>query len=239
MYPYQIRLRGPWDCEPLVSAQGGELPAKCKMTIPCRWSDGGLGDFAGKVRFVRHFGYPSNLDAHEHLWLTFGGIADRAEVWLNGQLLGKTDAPDKPFEFEVTPLMQPRNELKVDVEGSSRGGICGEVALEVRCSAFLRNVRFQAAPAGALATLQVNGDIVGQTDSPLELYLLLDGKTLSRGPVQASPHGTPFEIIADGLKVNFTQANQGGTARLYRARVDLVSGPVVWYMVEEVVEFRR
>ena len=60
---------------------------------------------------------------------------------LNGRQLGSGKA-DEPFEFEVTPLLGPRNELAVEVEATSdSGGLWGEVALEVRRTAFLRRVR--------------------------------------------------------------------------------------------------
>src|SRR5262245_97069 len=67
MYPHRIRLRGPWECQPLAP----DGPPPRRVTLPCRWADGGLGDFRGPVRFRRRFGYPGRLDAHERVWLTF------------------------------------------------------------------------------------------------------------------------------------------------------------------------
>src|SRR6266404_1505748 len=154
MYPHRIRLRGPWDCEPLArlafDADGtaretdGPLPAKTRMTIPCRWGEGRLGDFSGRVRFRRSFGWLANLAPHERVWLTFGGVDGSAEVCFNGRLLGTHRDPVAPFEFEVTSLLQPRNELTVLVEASGgSGGLWGEVALEVRCLAYLRSLRWR------------------------------------------------------------------------------------------------
>jgi beta-galactosidase/beta-glucuronidase len=103
------------------------------MTMPCRWDAGGLGPFVGRVRFRRAFGAPTRVDAHEHLWLTFAGADQTAEVSLNGQLLGRHAGPG-PFGFEVTGLIRHRNTLQVDVESAAEdGGLWGEVALEVRC----------------------------------------------------------------------------------------------------------
>jgi hypothetical protein len=144
MYPHRIRLRGPWECEPLarmmvhsggrVETVTGPLPPGCRMTMPCRWSEGGLGDFAGRVRFRRRFGYPGRIDAHERVWLTFAGVDAVAEVQLNGHFLGRHEGAD-PFEFEVTALLQSRNELVVDVEApAGNGGLWGEVVMEIRCS---------------------------------------------------------------------------------------------------------
>jgi beta-galactosidase/beta-glucuronidase len=142
MYPHRIRLRGPWECEPLarlVTTSEGQkktvttdLQAPCRMTMPCRWRDGGLKDFAGRVRFRRHFGYPGRIDENEHVWLTFAGVEGVAEIWLNGQFVSRREEAQSPFEFHITSLLRDRNELQVEVEGSETGGIYGEVALEIR-----------------------------------------------------------------------------------------------------------
>ncbi len=141
MYPHRIRLRGPWECEPLArfvttpekqkKTVTSDLPAPCRVTMPCRWSDGGLKDFAGRVRFRRHFGYPGRIDENERVWLTFAGVEGAAEIWLNCQFLGRQEET-RPFEFDVTKLLGDRNELQVEVQGSETGGIYGEVALEIR-----------------------------------------------------------------------------------------------------------
>lgn len=240
MYPYQIRLRGPWECEPLARAPESEkpdMPAACRMTLPCRWKEGGLRGFAGKVRFRRHFGYPSRLESHERLWLTFDGVADQAEVSVNGQLLGQHEGAGR-FDFDVSGILQDRNDLTVDVTGDANGGIHGEVALEVRCPAFLRNVRFQSTPTSLpTANVRVEGEVVGSSDGPLELYFLLDQKTLARIPVKATAAGEPFQASAEGLRVRITRPGEPSTTRFYRVRAELVSGPVVWYAIEQTIEF--
>src|SRR5579884_54655 len=191
MYPHRIRLRGPWECEPLRrsappappemgGAGGGPLPSPFRMTMPCRWSEGGLPDFSGHVRFRRSFGYPGRIDAHERVWLTFAGIGGEAEVRLNDHLLGRIawtgETPVPPAtEFEVTSLLRPRNELVVEIEGTEeQGGLWGEVALEIRCTAFLRDLRSFVALKGDTIDLHVRGRVVGLSERPLELYLLRD-----------------------------------------------------------------
>src|SRR5262245_58836427 len=95
MYPHRIRLRGPWECEPLARAGPGDaagpLPAPFRMTMPCAWAEGGLTGFAGRVRFRRRFGYPGTIDAYERVWLTFAGVRDFADVALNGTPLGRRE----------------------------------------------------------------------------------------------------------------------------------------------------
>lgn len=240
MYPHRIRLRGPWEYQPLRSAgESASLPAGGRMTMPCRWADGGLAGFAGQVRFRRHFGFPGRIDPHERVWLTFAGSAGAAVVQLNGESLGMHPG-DAPFEFDVTGKLKPRNDLIVDIEGPEDGGLCGEVALEVRCPAFLRGVRVWSTCQDEQARLHVRGEVVGASDGPLELYVLLDGKTLIyRNPVIATPEGQAFEVMAEQLDVLWSQSGDEHTSHLYTVRIDLVRGPVVWYAIEEVIEFRR
>jgi hypothetical protein len=190
MYPHRIRLRGPWRCEP--------------------------SDFTGRVRYRRRFGYPGRIDAYERVWLTFAGIGGEAEVQLNNHLLGLIAAAS---EFEVTPLLRPRNELVVEIEGTAgQGGLWGEVALEVRCTAFLRHLCCFVVSKGDSVDLRVSGQVVGTAERPLELYLLRDRSVVGYQVVAATAEGQPFEIVAHDLP-----------AGNLPVQVDLVNGAVIWY----------
>jgi hypothetical protein len=101
------------------------------MTMPCRWQDGGLRGFAGRIRFRRHFGYPGRIDSFERVWLTFAGLTGTAHIRLNGQNLGSLR--DETGEFEITSILQQPNILEVEVDGPADGGLWGEVAMEIRC----------------------------------------------------------------------------------------------------------
>jgi beta-galactosidase/beta-glucuronidase len=142
MVPHRIRLRGPWECEPLaraVSSPDGQvewrtesLPEAGRIALPCPWAESALADFAGRVRFRRRFGYPGRIDADERVWLTFADVSGQAVIRLNGQLLGRHDGGD-PFEFEVTALLATRNELVIEIETQTvPAGLWGQVALEIR-----------------------------------------------------------------------------------------------------------
>lgn len=219
MYPHRIRLRGPWECEPLQRCGDHAeqpLPPPCRLTMPCRWSESGLPGFSGRVRLRRRFHYPGRIDTYERVWLTFAGIGGEAEVWLNDRLLGRITAAR---EFEITSLLGQRNELVVEVEGTAeQGGLWGEVALEVRCTAFLRNLRSFAVRNGDRMDLHACGQVVGMADRALELYVLLDRSVVGYQVVTATAEGQPFEIVASGLPVEDLPV-----------QVDLVNGAVVWY----------
>lgn len=236
MYPHRIRLRGPWQCEPLARAvqqidgksetAPRALPPPCRMTMPCRWGDGGLGDFAGRVRFRRRFGVPRQLDPHEVVWLTFAGADTIALVTLNGQLLGRHEQAAEPFEFDVTGLLQERNELVVEVEApSGNDGLWGEVALEVRATAFLRGVHAWAEYTQETVRLHIQGEVVGTSDRLLELYVLSDRGTIAYRTIQPLPAGQAFDLL---VEESATALKQAGSPEV---RIELVHGAVVWYTV--------
>jgi hypothetical protein len=227
-YPHRIRLRGPWECEPLRRLgpeSEAALPPPRRMTLPCRWRDGGLGEFAGRVRFRRAFGYPGQIDAAERVWLTFDGVEGLAEAWLNDTFLGRHDGSAGPFEHEVTGLLQVRNRLVVEIEDATgQGGLWGEVAMEVRRTAFLRAVRAWLEPVGEAMVVHAVGEVVGTAERPLDLYVLLDGATVSYSTVEPLPAGRPFRV---------TSERRDGREGRHAVRVELVDGATVWYAVEE------
>jgi hypothetical protein len=239
MYPHRIRLRGPWECEPLartVELAGGPiervapaLPPPCRMILPCRWGEGGLADFAGRVRFRRRFGRPRQLDPHETVWLTFAGADAVAEVTLNGRFLGRHEQASEPFEFEVTGLLQERNDLVVDAEAPvGNGGLWGEVALEVRCSAFLRGVRAWPEIAAETVRLHIQGEVVGTCDRPLELYVLLDRSTIAYRTIQPAVGGQAFDTLYEEKAADWRDRFRR-SGNDHEVRIDLVNGAVIWY----------
>jgi hypothetical protein len=194
------------------------------MTMPCHWGDGGLAGFAGRVRFVRRFGYPGRIDAHERVWLTFAGITGRADIVLNGHALGRHDGSGHPPEFEVTSLLGQRNELAVEVEAETdRGGLWGEVALEVRRTAFLRGVRAWSAPHNP-REWHVAGEVIGTAERPLDLYVLADGATVGYLTVEAAAAGRSFDVTVEG------PTREGSAPPTIR--VELVDGGCIWYGID-------
>jgi hypothetical protein len=121
----------------------------------------------------------------------------------------------------VTALLRGRNELRVDVEGPpGQGGLWGEVALEVRCTAYLRGVSARAEAAAGKVTVQVTGEVVGFAERSLDLYVLLGRSPLTEVQIEALPGGRPFHL----------QAEAAGEMPA-SVQVDLVNGAVVWYTI--------
>jgi hypothetical protein len=223
MYPHRIRLRGPWQCEPLRRRDDAEqpLPPPRRMTMPCHWSKGGLADFTGRVRLRRAFGYPGRLDAYERVWLTFAGVGGEAEAWLNEHPLGRIGTGS---QFEITPWLNARNALIVEIDGTAEeGGLWGEAALEIRCTAFLCDLRHSAILTGDRVDLQVTGRVVGTAEQPLDLYCLLDGSVLGYMQIRPTDAGEPFAFVGEEISVE--KWRDSGVP----VQVDLVNGAVVWY----------
>jgi hypothetical protein len=149
------------------------------MTIPRRWRDGGLGEFAGRVRFRRRFSWPRGLAEHERLWLVFAGIEHAATAWLNDQQLGQHPGPVTSLEFNITTHVQVKNQLVVEVDSPGPGGgIWGDVTLQVRHVAFFRKLEVHATSPGGKPQIQLTAFIEDESERQLELYVLLNGRTV-------------------------------------------------------------
>ena len=208
MYPHRIRLRGPWECEPI----DGSAPAR-RVTMPCRLADAGLAG-RGSVRLVRKFGYPGRIDDGEHVWLTCAGSTGCTSVHINEASLAAAGA----FAFEVTSLLTPRNRLEVVIDGKVEdAGLWGEVALEIRRDAYLADVQLHPTARGPLLT----GLVVGVAPQPLELYTMVDGQHVDYRTIAPTPAGQPF-----GIEL------AGDASRRQMVRVELVHISAIWYIVE-------
>lgn len=214
-YPHRIRLRGPWQCQPLPDG------LISRVTMPCSLTETGLARQDGVVQCCRRFGYPGRIDADERVWLTFDGTGPQAAVSLNGSSLGAL-APGTATELEVTRLLRARNELIVDLTCPGAHGSLGEVGLEVRRTAWLRQVRAWLAASNGVAELHAAGEVVGEADGPLDLYLLWQCRPLVEAQVQASGQPQAFHLTA---------SLESGSAMSGRVCVDLVRGSVVWYTI--------
>ncbi len=155
---HAIRLRGPWDYEPLafvvVGADGERresserLPPAGRVQLPADWGQTLGADFRGRVRYTRRFGLPTNLEPQEQVWLVMDGVDSFGAVALNDVPLGNVAGYGRPVEFHIGPLLQARNLLTIEVElpdyeaGAAApprpgrenlpGGLIGEVRLEIR-----------------------------------------------------------------------------------------------------------
>ncbi len=225
MYPHRIRLHGPWQCELVLAPP----------STPTVGSEDGVSAYQGNSaneqtsRYRRRFGYPGRIDEYERVWLTFSGVDGPAQVWLNGQFLGR-HGTGGTFEFEVTALLERRNELVVELTSATvQGRPFGAVAMEIRCAAFLRALRAWPSFEGENAYLHVSGEVGGSCDRPLELYVLLDGSTVIYAMLEAKAAGQEFHLISEALEPARRQRQE------HILCIDLVNAASIWHREERVL----
>ena len=108
--PHVIRLRGPWERE-------AEPPA----TTPPAGAD--LADEGAstlksnrRARYRRRFGRPHRLEAHEAVYLVVRLVQSAGKVAMNERLLGDVRCGTGAARFDITALLEERNQLVIDVE---------------------------------------------------------------------------------------------------------------------------
>ena len=83
---------------------------------------------AGRTRYARKFGRPRTLDPDERVWLVCGSLPGPAEVLVNGERVGASEAAG-PFAADITHLLNPRNEVAIVTASADPPA---DVALEIR-----------------------------------------------------------------------------------------------------------
>lgn len=221
-YPHAIRLRGPWEFEVLENAGADRSPAgnesaalpSGRATLPCDWSEALSARFRGKVRYRRRFNRPSGLDPHERVWLVVAGVDAFGAVALNGRELGPVRGYALPASFDVTDLIAPNNELRLDVElppdvpggaialrpgrETLAGGPIGEVRLEIRAGAFIDRLAVWTTLKNAAIVLHVSGEIGGNAAGPLAVVVNGAERELLYGEVEPGRSFHLFDSV-EGL----------------------------------------
>jgi hypothetical protein len=216
-YPHRMRLRGPWECAPLAAAPGQALPPPRRVIMPCTWAEARLAGRVVRARFTRRFGYPGRIDEHERVWLIGERLEGTADIAVNGQELARGHTG--PFAFDVTSMLGARNQLDVIIETErDDGGLSGDVALEIRCSAYLERMTASRGEAGAVV---ITGAVVGNADGPLEIYVLADGRHVHYQKVEPGAAGNPLHMIIERCD-----------PPVEHIRVELINVATVWYAWE-------
>jgi beta-glucuronidase len=94
-----------------------DFDQSAKMQIPNDWNsqDAKLLYYEGNVWFRRMFDY--DLKEKKRLFVYFGAVNYKADVYLNGKKLGTHEGGFTPFNFEITSLVKPKDNyliLKID-----------------------------------------------------------------------------------------------------------------------------
>jgi hypothetical protein len=122
---HRIRLRGPWQYQPLsqfqqsadgtFAEQTDSLPQGGTITPPLDLCQTPLGRaYRGRVRYRRRFGRPARIGPLEVIHLVVPPLTSAAEIHLNGNFLGQV-RPHSAGRFDVTTQLQARNEMWIDI----------------------------------------------------------------------------------------------------------------------------
>jgi len=112
-----VNLNGPWEFEfddgdrGLTEDWAGSSKSFSRhITVPFCFESArsGIGDtsFHPWVWYRRAFSIPDDWKGRRVL-LHFGAIDYRAMVWVNGQLAGRHEGGNTPFQFDITRLLKP------------------------------------------------------------------------------------------------------------------------------------
>jgi beta-glucuronidase len=129
------------------------------LAVPGDWNSQkeNLLYYEGTVWFKRSFDYTKKQTGNR-LFVYFGAVNYKAEVYLNGKKLGTHEGGFTPFNFEVTALLQPKdNFLVVKVDNKrfkqavptvntdwwNYGGMTREVVLIEEPASFIRDYLIQ------------------------------------------------------------------------------------------------
>lgn len=157
------------------------------LAVPGDWNSqkDALLYYEGTVWFKRSFDYRME-NADKRLFVHFGAVNYKAEVYLNGHKLGVHEGGFTPFNFEVTKLLKPKdNFLVVKVDNTrlrdavptlntdwwNYGGITREVSLIEEPQTFIRDylVQLKKNDANTLAGfVQLDGAADGE---PVEIEI--------------------------------------------------------------------
>jgi beta-glucuronidase len=129
-----------------------------KITIPSDWNSQipELKYYEGNVWFKKSFDY--DLKDKKRLFVYFGAINYKSDIYLNGKKLGTHEGGFTPFNFEITSVVKPKdNYLVVKVDNTRHkedvpttntdwwnyGGITRDVTLIEENEAFIEDYNIQ------------------------------------------------------------------------------------------------
>ncbi|HEY0944719.1 MAG TPA: beta galactosidase jelly roll domain-containing protein, partial [Opitutaceae bacterium] len=143
-----------------------------KVSVPhCYTVDPRYHYFTGTTWYLRNF--PATVSEGVRTFLRFEAVFYKAQVWLNGKMVGEHEGGYTPFEFDVTGLLAAENLLAVRVNNAwdqttipgsktkvgyqslnygqqypwmNYGGITREVRLITRPELYLEKVKIDAIP---------------------------------------------------------------------------------------------
>jgi hypothetical protein len=152
---HTIRLRGPWELEPVarfVQLDDGRYERidgpliTVRAKLPADWANALGRDFLGSVCYRRTFQRPTGLKQGQRVWLIVEPPRSCCVVTLNDYSLGAVLGVGDPGKFEIRELLRDHNWMDIlvhhpsldaagfaknDINSQMPGGLVGEVRLEI------------------------------------------------------------------------------------------------------------
>ena len=174
------------------------------ITVPFGWESklSGIEDRSKAAKigwYKRTFRVPDDFPPGLHVWLRFGAVDWRADVWVNGQKAVAHEGGYSPFEADITDLIRRDAENSLVVRAydptdpslptgkqvgwyTPTSGIWQTVWLEARPGIYISRLRVetQISPAEATITAQVQD----QAGKPLTISVRSDDPSVSAANVQ-------------------------------------------------------
>ncbi len=192
--------------------------------------------YEGDVIYLLHF--PAKpAEKGERVYLSFEGVADRCQVYLNGHLVAEHDGPYTPFPVEVTQQLKAENRLLLvvnckrledSVPGMRHdwfryGGIHGPVCLYRVPDLFVQDVALQTTLLpGDLVRLRLEVRLYGinrDLDHPVRAWLEdSSGKKVASWQIAGRAKTWVREAVE--LPRSFVQLWAPGHPHLYRLVVE-------------------
>ncbi|SDT49439.1 glycoside hydrolase family 2 TIM barrel-domain containing protein [Jiangella sp. DSM 45060] len=200
------------------------------MTVPGNWDvHDRYANHRGKGWYQRGFETPPVADG-ERVRLHFGAVYWDSRVWLNGELLGEHHAGYTPFEYDVTDLLEPgENVVLVEADNGFGqgawwpwGGISRSVSLVTTADVRIDRQEVVAVPDLGLGTAAVMSTVflsnAGDTDRAVTVTgTLTDPDRAEPLPVAGGTLTATVTVPAGGT------ATADLTARLAAGTYDLWS----------------
>lgn len=171
-----------------------------------------------QVWYRRTFKVPDNM-CGKRLFLKFGAVDYKAEVWLNGRFLGEHSGGYTPFEFEITPWMADENTVVLRVtdrpdtaqpRGKQYWKEKGDRCWYVASTGIWQNVWLEAVSGSPITHVKLTPDIDTNT---VEAVITVD---------EYQPEDTmEIEVTYQGRGVKTMEVSLDG----YRTRVVIALKP--------------
>ncbi len=226
-YDYRYAERGEKDKDAYWNSDVPSSPSdkiehgysdKNTLRVPSDWNsqDPKLLYYEGTIWYKKSFDFDKKIE-NKRVFIHFGAVNYRADVYLNGKKLGKHIGGFTPFEFEVAPtlLREKNNWLVVKVDNKRQkdeiptlntdwwnyGGITRDVTLKILPDIFIKNYSVQLSKNAYQKELKsIEGWV--KTNATINENITLEIPFLNlKKEIQASGDSTFFKVDVPNLQL--------------------------------------